>query len=975
MHQLPRPSPVTASPANSPQTNPARTNNPRDRDRDPEMALPQTEVGEYHTRGLGIEQETELNEQEQTSSSGKDAVTKLNQIVQNYHTKAALIIAHSRVDLPPSYLRGSDAKRVNRWFNVELDETDVLRGDLQIWKNCDTTDNRPPPLIIETFLDPDELTSSQSLVIIDDHGKRWDVLEALAASTSQAGRRSHKAKDNRVILERWRIELGDAPIDQPTDLNSILPKVYKKSIVIFRSLQAYSRFLPAWKFSKRQSKMKSSPALKIRYQIKEGSPGSQHPRVDNLTAPLYDSTDPTTESYSFGTIESPAGPFSVRVTYRTNCEFRVDDSEALLSSRFMGADDTFFRPSLPSDDTIRASGQEVGSLPVDTRDAEQPDHSQAYGSMSTFHHVGPRGASPISALRAARDMGNMSPQSPVYPSSPKGQAARVRSGDGAFHAQRRPSVSFPLFKAPPLSASPALLDTPFSTSPRTLPSRPGPTPSTSNRRSMPPPSTAASATRKASQASENAIASSASASPKPAPISKFSSSFSNRRGRLSSGAASKADDGNNSSGQASASSSTAQPSSGLLAEASGSMQADEDNISQFLKILDMGKDLLTPANSAELDASNRRTSAALSRFQRMRDSNAVLSDSMYSSLHLNRSSISSSRQLTSVPAMIQGASISTSSSPGKPISPHTPAIPSRLSANSIVDYTEHTENRRHRLSHEEHDSGLEGNTSDETAAPPTTSNASAIDIPTSPRPFISSYRRSSSAAQRRSSAVVDDDMGESFPFGMRSISLGAEDRSPLSLSALLRQQEPDNRGMTTNTQAGQPQPRPHTSQPSEETGPERPSSTSSTTPYQPRFAHHRGRGSISHTRSHSSTSSSFGRGNPIPTSAPDRDREPYNNGSGSNSGVSTAPDTRRPGAGSGAGVQRFGSTARNHPSSQANFFDEDEPLLFTMSDFSVSRRSLEEARRGSVGPGEAPGGGLRRGSSRRGTGSAGGFHG
>lgn len=34
---------------------------------------------------------------------------------QNYHTKAALIVLHSRVDLPPSYPKGSDTPRINRW--------------------------------------------------------------------------------------------------------------------------------------------------------------------------------------------------------------------------------------------------------------------------------------------------------------------------------------------------------------------------------------------------------------------------------------------------------------------------------------------------------------------------------------------------------------------------------------------------------------------------------------------------------------------------------------------------------------------------------------------------------------------------------------------------------------------------------------------------------------------------------------------
>jgi autophagy-related protein 13 len=123
---------------------------------------------------------------------------------------------------------------------------------------------------------------------------------------------------------------------------------------------------------------------------------------------------------------------------------------------------------------------------------------------------------------------------------------------------------------------------------------------------------------------------------------------------------------------------------------SGSFAADDDNISEFLKALDSRRTLKSfePNKKGESLAS-KRTAAQLSKFQSMRETNNVLTDSMTSSIHLHRSSSSSSRQLTNVPTMVNPASMSVSSSPGKPLSPHTPhtpAIPSRLSENSIIDY-------------------------------------------------------------------------------------------------------------------------------------------------------------------------------------------------------------------------------------------------------------------------------------------------
>ncbi|PGH15015.1 hypothetical protein AJ79_02695 [Helicocarpus griseus UAMH5409] len=980
MHQLPRPAPAAASSASSPRTNPACTNNPRDRAT--ESNTPHAEVGPITPTGLGIEHETESFEQGPSNvAPAEGTMNKLNQIVQQYHTKAALIILHSRVDLPPAYNRTSDAKRVNKWFNVELDETEVLREDLQTWRDCNTTDRRPPPMIIETYLDPSKLTHNQSLVILDDHGKRWDVLEALDVSFAHKG--SRDARYSSVILERWRVELGDQTSNFSADLGSQLPTVYKKSIVLFRSLFTYSRFLPAWKFSKRQTTMRSNPALPIRYRIYRGTRGDTHQELDSLTLPIYEDGGKTTETFSFGVTESPAGPFSVQVTYRLNCDFRVDDSEALLSSRFMGADDTFFRPSLPSEDNFPSTAQEVGSLPVNRRDNDRPVNTQAYGSLSTFHHTGPgTGVSPISALRAARDLGAGSPSSPISPPSPKPSRPGVRPLDGGHHAQRKPSISFPPFKAPPLSASPSLADPPAGSSPRNAPARTKPVNVPSDSKAMPPPASAASVSRKSTYVSpDNAIASSGSGSPRPAPIAKYTSSFTHRRGRPSSGGASRMEDDNNSS----AASSTAQPSSGLIVEGGGtsaaSLQGDESNIGDFLKMLDMRKDLLSPTDPASLEASTRRTAVALTRFQKMKESNAALSDSMSSSLVLQRSSTSSSRQLPSVPPMVAGTSISTASSPGKPISPHTPhtpAIPSRLSANSIVDYSHHDQpdNRRHRLSHESHGSLLEETPSQETTMEPAApnSNANAIDIPTSPRPFIPSYRRSSSAAQRRSSAIIDDDTGEFLPFGMRSLSLGAEDRPPLSMSALVRQQELDNDAPASDMlQANQPETvdndlnNPGTTASAQYRG-----STTSNRQYQPRFSHQRGRGSTGHAHSHSSTSSSLGRGSALPSHGGDRDSY---QGSGSNSGISTNADSRR-GYGAGTSSQRFSYT-RAHGLPTSNF-EEDEPLLFTMSDFGIARGSLDGGGRGSVSGGDTsvPGhgsAGSRRGSGRRGP-SGGPFH-
>ena len=821
-------------------------------------------------------------------------------------------------------------------------------------------------MIIETFIDTEELTNKQSLVIVDEQGKRKDVEEALNESpTSSVGGNGQIGPE--IILERWQMQLGKPSSEIDKDLSLLLPRIYKNSIVLFRSLITYAKLLPAWRFGRKLCKPRMSHNTpKLKYRVLDGSKIDMSNKIDTLSIPLNDASGPVAETFSFDAIESPAGPFTIRVTYRSNCDFRIDDSETLLSSQFIGMDEQFFEPSLGRKDTeIRKGrdpidrGMEVGSLPHRRRDiTDLPAQGQAYGSLSTFHQVGaPAGSSPLSALRAARDLTTPSPtdsptQRPSVNRSSQGSRSSLRSADGASGVGRRPSVSFMPFKTPSLSASP-LQGEPLTASMargslgRT--STLGPLAEARAPSHLTPHGSLPS--RGSAVVPEQAIPSSTSSSPKPAPISRYSSSFGHRKAKLSVGGGSRTEEDNNSSGKASFTSSAAQPGSGVLAEgggaSSGSIPTDDDNISEFLKMLDQKKDLKSfrvPNDQDSADASTRRTSAALTKFQRMRDSNAALSESMSSSLLLHRSSTSSSRQLSSVPPMVAGTSISASSSPGKPISPHTPhtpAIPSRLSANSIIEYPINLPSSGNsRLSREDetrHGQQSRNNTSRDP-------NTGAIDIPTSPRPYQPSYRRSSSVAQQPRTLPVEDDLGEMFPFGMRSASLGADlstdDRPQLSLSALLRLQE-GSAAAIPNPEAPEPLCGP-INNPEEDSA-----------------------GAVGHHRS----SSPEGREDTgsLPLRGAYRPRIGRGSGRGltpPHGSISSLGDRV---SGSGSSDQRGGRYSFTRP---ASTFEEEEPLLFAMSDFGAvqqSRRSIEEPRGGSSAGASERGASDSGASSRRGS--------
>jgi autophagy-related protein 13 len=839
-------------------------------------------------------------------------------------------------------------------------------------------------MIIETYLDASRLSNSQSLVIVDDNGKRWDVLEALNSSESSSGGSSPsrlQRRSNEVILERWRVELKCISTDEADDFAPTLPTIYKRAIVFFRSLYTTVHILPMW----RHSQHKVHPALEVKCRFLMGEP--DYPGYDPLRQPLYDGSDVVSD-YVFGDLEIPVGRFSASVTYRNDCNFRVDDSESLLSSRFMGVDENFFKPSLPQrrEHARTESYGEVGSLPSNRHGRLGQEPQQTYGSLSTFHGAGALGTSPMTALRAVRPIGSdtsspagsapegADPDPPHSLPIRPGQSSASRSLKNYEALGRRPSVSLAVnpFKNGSLSGSPRLGEgeTPGSPSHSRGQSYSGVSLPRTNRSSLTA-GMAASLRGGPPPGAEPPII----GSPRPQNTSRYSSSFTHRRGRLSFGGQSKpGDDDQISSGRQSLSSS-AQPGSGLLAEAggaasSGSFQGDDDNISEFLKALDSRKTLQSFEPNKKGEASTaKRTAAQLSKFALMRESNNALTDSITSSMHLHRSSSSSSRQLANVPSMVNPASLSASSSPSKPLSPHTPhtpAIPSRLSENSIIDYPGQRQ-ASHRLAPNQDITAEEeeGEGGDDTQVPVSQEGTTAIDIPLSPRLLQGVDRRAASsvAHQHRSSTAgprssrsrgEDDDVDIGLGLNQRSISLGADDREAPTMSALRalqRTAESSSAGgspAVATGSSGADQLRPAADI--------RPSSSRAATssPAPDRDA---GKSADSHSPGSLLSGTPYRLRYPSTTSR---------NGGGRSSAPPQQPASSSRGSFSGGGTGRFYRGGEEGA--------DDEPLVFAMSELERdSRRSLEEqaGRGGGSGSGSASGSasgpGKRNGFEPRGT--------
>lgn len=903
-------------------------------------------------------------------------------------------------------------------FSIETEDTEDFKDDLRVYRSCDSFTNRPPPMIIETYIDASRISSSHSLALVDENGKRWDVLEALNSSESSedSPRKRHLQKRNtEVILERWRIELKCIPNDDALqDFGPSLPTIYKRSIVFFRSLFLATRVMPGWKFSQQTMTKAIHPALEVKCRIVPAE--AEFLNYDPLRQPLSDSKDVVTE-YMFGDLEVPVGRFNASVIYRNDCTFRVEDADALLSSRLMGVDEDFFKPSIPQrpqpvSHARPDSYAEPGSLPSKNRlgrGTREPH--QTYGSLSTFHGAGAFGTSPISALKAVRPAGSDTSSPPgssaasVDQSEPshslpiRGASSRtLRDLEGG----RRPSISFQPFKAGSISGSPRIPDQGSPASPHSLP-RPSGLSGISQARNRSSLTAGMAASLRGPGA---AVPTDIPKSSSPRPQSRYSSSFSHRRSRTSFGGQSKTGDDEASSSGRQSLSSSAQPGSALLAEpaggvaSSGSFQTDDD-ISEFLKELDNRKKLpsFEATKKGEQSAAARRTVAQLNKFHLMRDSNNALTESMMmGSSTLHRSSSSSSRHGPNMPGSLgnpgismSGASVS-SSPGGKPLSPHTPhtpAIPSRLSENSIIDYPAQASYTRRGRSHvvpteeEEEEDGDEATQTDRQQETGGGAVSAAIDIPLSPRLLHAgsgANRRASSVAQQHRSLAAgaagaatgedDSDMAQ------RSLSVGADGGEAPSLSTLLafqrRNSGDGNEGSSASSgMAGLQQLQPaadiRASAELRQAGNDdlhhQPSTnsparlmTTTRTPYRSRYSYH---GTTTSSEQQQQGRGSSGIGSGTRGTPPQSSR-------GSFTGVRYMGTLAgRGGVGGGGGVGQGEDGA------------DDEPLLFAMSELErPSRRSLDDPRGGGVlgGPprvlrGAAPGPGGEGSSGNTGGGS------
>lgn len=285
------------------------------------------------------------------------------------------------------------------------------------------------PLVIEIFVDLSSLKTHETVVIQDSQGHNITIKEFLSSSNSNSKQWNEKTASI-VVLERWRFEFRQDSIKHnsglasPPLLECLLPGIYKKGIVLMRSLYTLVNVFPTSKLVKTLAReidsltTRSSPAVQARV-IDANNFITETP--DRLMTPLFDFFDLgslypelfTRECVLEG-LETPMGTFQAQVCYRTDCKLSVISKSEIMDNTENGWSENDSARGRSRNSRDIDAMKRFRSLSTKRRTSESPDLTQAYGSLSTFH-VSDRCESPISMLRKAPNWG---PPEPEYTKSP-----------------------------------------------------------------------------------------------------------------------------------------------------------------------------------------------------------------------------------------------------------------------------------------------------------------------------------------------------------------------------------------------------------------------------------------------------------------------------------------------------------------------------------------------------------------------------
>ncbi|XP_051138276.1 autophagy-related protein 13a [Andrographis paniculata] len=212
---------------------------------------------------------------------------RFEQILNQFLLKALHIILDSRVPLNRPASRSGEIKKSDKWFNLVLGDRPAVMESLSFWNRT-----LMEPMIIDITLVQESPNSSS------DHPSNAMLAAEMCLET---------------VVERWIIQYEHQRSMVPQIGDTSYKKVYKKSIILLRSVFSMLRLLPAYKAFRKLCSWKQNCNFDISY------------KVCSFSSPFSRELENSMKRYSFIPIDAQQGRLSISVLYREDLtDFNLD---------------------------------------------------------------------------------------------------------------------------------------------------------------------------------------------------------------------------------------------------------------------------------------------------------------------------------------------------------------------------------------------------------------------------------------------------------------------------------------------------------------------------------------------------------------------------------------------------------------------------------------------------------------------------
>ncbi|KAL0400497.1 UNVERIFIED_CONTAM: Autophagy-related protein 13a [Sesamum latifolium] len=212
---------------------------------------------------------------------------KFEQILNQFLLKSLHIILDSRVPANRPSSRGGEIKKTDKWFNLVLGDRPSAMESLSFWNRT-----LMEPMIID-------------IILVQESPNPSSEIASPAASGNEAS--------TETVVERWMVQYEGQRLMAPQIGEATYKKMYRKSIILLRSVHAMLRLLPAYKAFRKLCSLKQNCDFVINY------------KVCSFSSPFSRAEEESMKKYSFVPIDIQPGRLSVSVIYREDLsDFNLD---------------------------------------------------------------------------------------------------------------------------------------------------------------------------------------------------------------------------------------------------------------------------------------------------------------------------------------------------------------------------------------------------------------------------------------------------------------------------------------------------------------------------------------------------------------------------------------------------------------------------------------------------------------------------